>query len=177
MTKLKIGDFAPSFNLPGTDDKNYSLESFADKKIVVIVFSCNHCPYVIAYEDRLVFLQETYKEKGVIFIAINANNSSNYPEDSFENMKIRSKQKKFNFPYLSDETQKVAKAYDAVRTPEVFVFNQRRKLRYHGRIDDNVFESEKVTKNYLRNALDSILKKEPILVEDTEPVGCTIKWK
>jgi peroxiredoxin len=177
MGTVRIGDPSPSFNLPGVDGKSHILEEFQEMKVVVIVFSCNHCPTVKAYEDRMVAIQKDYANKGVRFVAINSNESKNYPEDSFENMKIRAKQKGFNFPYLRDESQSVAKAYGAQRTPEVYVFDRNRKLRYHGRIDDNVNEPKEVRFNYLRDALDAIIAGKPVPLEETEPIGCTIKWK
>ena len=141
------------------------------------MFSCNHCPTVKAYEGRLNELQRDYEEKGVVLIAINANDDKKYPEDSFENMKVRARERGFNFFYLRDESQSVAKAYGAQRTPEIFVFDEKRTLRYHGRIDDNVYESSQVGQHHLRDALDALLKAEKVSLEDIEPVGCTIKWK
>ena len=175
--KLSIGSAAPSFQLASVDDEEYSLESFKDEKIIAVIFSCNHCPYVKAYEDRMVEIQKDYKEKGVALVAINSNDDLKYPEDSLVNMKIRSKEKAFNFPYLRDEKQDIARAYGATRTPEVFVFDEKRLLRYHGRIDDNVHQPRQVTKCYLRDALDNLLNKNRVSIEHTEPVGCTIKWK
>lgn len=174
---LKIGDPAPDFNLPGVDGKDYGLDDFKDKKIVIVMFSCNHCPYVKAYEDRFVELQRDYEGKGVVLIAINPNDDKKYREDSFENMKIRARQKSFNFPYLRDENQSVARAYGAERTPEVFVLDEKRTLRYHGRIDDNVYDPRQVRQHYVRDALDSLLEGEKVPLENTEPVGCTVKWK
>ena len=177
MRTLKIGDPAPSFRLPGVNGMNYSLEDFRNKKVVIVMFSCNHCPTVKAYQDRFVELQRDYEDKGVSLIAINSNDDKNYPEDSFENMKTRAREKGFNFPYLRDESQKVAKAYGAERTPEVFVFDEKRTLRYHGRIDDNVYDPKEVRQHYLRDALDAVIIGRKVPLEDTEPVGCTIKWK
>ncbi len=177
MRTLKIGDPAPGFRLPSVDGKPYSLDDFKDKKIVIVMFSCNHCPYVKAYEDRFVKLQKDYEKKGVVLIAINSNDDKSHPEDSFENMKIRAKDKGFNFPYLRDESQSVARTYGAERTPEVFVFDEKRTLRYHGLIDDNVYEPSQVRQHYLRDALDALLSGRKVPLEDTEPVGCTIKWK
>jgi len=174
---LKIGDPALDFQLLGVDGNTYRLEDFEDKKILIVMFSCNHCPTVRAYEDRFVELQRDYKDKGVVLVAINPNDDKKYPEDSFKNMKARAKEKGFNFPYLRDETQSVARSYGAERTPEAFVFDMKRVLRYHGRIDDNVYEPDKIQQHYLRDALDAILKGQKVLVQDTEPVGCTIKWK
>jgi len=177
MKILKIGDPVPSFRLTGIDGKYYGLEDFKDKKVVIVMFSCNHCPTVKAYESRFVELQRSYEDKGVVLIAINSNDDKKYPEDSFENMKIRARERGFNFPYLRDESQVVARAYGAERTPEVFVSDEKRILRYHGRIDDNVYEPGQVRQRYLRDALDAILKGRKIPLEETEPVGCTIKWK
>ena len=177
MRTLRIGDSAPSFRLPSIDGRDYSLQDFKDKKAVIVMFSCNHCPTVKAYEDRFIELQDDYEGKGVTLIAINANDDKKYPEDSFENMKIRAKEKVFNFPYLRDESQKVAKAYGAECTPEVFVFDRKRILRYHGRIDDNVHAADQVRETYLRDAIDAILEGRGVPLEETEPVGCTIKWK
>jgi alkyl hydroperoxide reductase subunit AhpC len=132
---------------------------------------------VKAYEDRFVKVQRDYMEKEVALIAINANDDKRYPEDSFENMKVRARNKGFNFFFLRDENQNVARQYGAERTPEVFVFDKERILRYHGRIDDNVYEPSQVRKHYLRDALNALLKGKNVPVEETEAVGCTIKWK
>jgi peroxiredoxin len=176
MANLKIGDRAIDFTLTGTDGMQHSLKDYGGKYVVVI-FSCNHCPYVRAWEERMVAIQTDYAGKGVHLIAINSNDAEQYPEDNFENMKTRAKEKHFNFPYLRDEDQKVAKLYGAQRTPEVFVFDRESILRYHGAIDDNYDDPNAVKRHYLRNALDALADgtKAPIL--DTQPVGCTIKWK
>ncbi len=175
--KLKLGSPAPDFNLIGVDDKNYSLNSFADKEALIIVFSCNHCPYVKAYEGRMKQLQEDYANKGVTVVAINPNDAVNYPEDSFEEMKKRAESESFNFVYLRDEDQTAAKAYDATHTPEIFLFDKERKLAFHGKIDDNWQEPDKVVNNYLRDALDELLEGKEISVPETFTIGCTIKWK
>jgi len=177
MRTLKIGDPAIGFRLTGVDSKYYTLEDFKSEKAVIVMFSCNHCPTVKAYEDRFVELQRDYRNKDVVLIAINPNDDKKYPEDSFQNMKIRAREKSFNFPYLRDESQKVARAYGAERTPEVFVFDEKRTLRYHGRIDDNVYEPRQVRQHHLRDAINAILENKKVPLEDTEPVGCTIKWK
>jgi len=174
---LKIGSSVPDFNLPGVDGKNYTLSSFISKKILVVIFSCNHCPYVQAYEERIKEIQKDYAEKGVQIIAISSNDAVKYPEDSFEQMKIRSDEKSFNFPYLYDEDQSLARAYDATHTPEVFVFDENRKLVYHGKIDDNWQEPQKVNSKYLREALDEILLIQEVSVPETYSIGCTIKWR
>lgn len=174
---LKIGSSAPVFDLSNIDGKRYSLSSFADKKALIVIFSCNHCPYVQAYEDRIKQIQDDYKDKDVIVVAINSNEDKNYPDDSFENMKKRATEQKFNFLYLRDEDQSVARAYDATHTPEIFLFDNERKLAFHGKIDDNWQEPNRVQNHYLKNALDELLAGKEISVPETFTIGCTIKWK
>lgn len=173
---LKIGSTAPDFNLLGIDGKKYSLASFKDKKALIVIFSCNHCPYVQAYENRMIQIQKDYQSKGVEIIAINSNEDKGYPEDSFENMKKRAAEQNFNFLYLRDEDQSVARAYDATHTPELFLFDENRKLAFHGKIDDNWQEPNRVQNHYLRNALDELLAGREISVPETFTIGCTIKW-
>lgn len=174
---LKIGSAMPGFSLKAVDNKTYSSDTFKDKKVLMVIFSCNHCPYVQAYEDRIIAIQNDYADKGVAVMAINSNDDSKYEEDSFENMIRRSNEKGFNFPYLRDEDQEVAKKFDASHTPEIFVFNEKRELCYHGKIDDNWKEPEKVKSKYLRDALDELLAGKEISVPETFSIGCTIKWK
>ncbi|MFB3881649.1 MAG: thioredoxin family protein [Armatimonadota bacterium] len=173
---LDLGAKAPDFTLKGVDGKMHSLSDYADKKAVVVIVSCNHCPTVIQYEDRMVEIQRDYAGKGVQFIAINSNETDGHPTDSFDHMVERAKQKAFNFPYLRDETQETAKALGAVRTPEVFLFGPDRTLVYHGRIDDNPDDPKKVKRHDLRLALDEVLAGKKVSVPDTPPVGCTVKW-
>ena len=174
---LKIGSSAPGFDLPNIDGKRYSLNSFTDKKALIVIFSCNHCPYVQAYEGRIKQIQDDYKDKGVTVVAINSNEDKNYPDDSFENMKKRAADQKFNFLYLRDEDQSVARAYDATHTPEIFLFDKERELAFHGKIDDNWQEPNKVQNHYLKNALDELLAGKEISVPETFTIGCTIKWR
>lgn len=174
---MRIGDKAVDFDLPGVDGKRYSLASFSDRKAVVVFFSCNHCPYVKAWEDRLVAIQRDYAAKGATLVAINANDDRAFPEDSFEKMVERAKEKGFNFPYLSDESQNIARAYGAHFTPEVFLFDPDRVLRYHGRVDDNHEDASGVTSHDLRNALEAVLAGKPVPNPETPAKGCTIKWK
>lgn len=176
MAKLKIGDKAIDFILIGTDGLKHSLKDYRGK-LPVVIFSCNHCPYVRAWEDRMVAFQSAYADKGVQLIAINSNDASQYPEDNFENMKLRAREKKFNFPYLRDEDQKVANLYGAQRTPEVFVFDRDSILRYHGAIDDNYDDPDAVKQHHLRDALDALSSGTNPTRPETQPVGCTIKWK
>lgn len=166
---------APDFDLPGVDGKNHSLSSFRGKPVLVVIFSCNHCPYVKAYEDRMVSIQKDYAGKGVQFVAINSNDEKAYPEDSFAEMVKRSKEKGFNFPYLRDESQRVVEAYGGVCTPHVFAFDKARRLRYRGRIDDSK-EAPRVTTHDLRNALDDLVAGRDVRNPDTRPFGCSIKW-
>ncbi len=177
MAALKIGDKAIPFKLIGVDDQQHALSDYADKAAVAVIFSCNHCPYVRAWEDRMIQIQADYADKGVQLIAINANDATKYPDDSFQKMKERAQEKGFNFPYLYDETQEVARAYGAERTPEVFLFDGEGILRYHGAIDDNYEDPNAVQHHYLRDALDAVLAGQDPPVTETPPVGCTIKWK
>ncbi len=165
------------FSLPATDGKGYGPLDFKDKEVLVIIFMCNHCPYVKATIDRMIAIQSDYKEKSVQLLGINANDAENYPEDSFEGMQKWAMEKGINFPYLQDESQEVAKAYQAQCTPDIYVFNQERKLVYHGRIDDNWKEESEVKKQDLREALDTILKKKPVPMTQKPSMGCSIKWK
>lgn len=177
MTKLRIGERAPEFSLPGVDDKEYALSDFKAQKAVVVVFTCNHCPYVRAYEGRLVQLQRDYAGRGVQLLAINSNDSVAYPEDRFDNMVRRARDRQFNFPYLRDETQRVARAYGAEYTPEVFVLNSRFQVRYLGRIDENWQHPEKVKSHDLRDAIAAVLHHKPVQNPVTHAIGCTVKWK
>ena len=174
---LSVGSKAPDFDLPGVDGRGYSLGSFADKKAVVVVFSCNHCPYVVASEDRMIGLQADYAERGIQLVAINPNDEVKYPADRFEAMKTRAAEKGFNFPYLRDESQEVARAYGDTATPEVFVVDPAGTIVYHGRIDDNVMEPHRIRRHDLREALEELLAGKEITVKDTEPVGCSVKGR
>lgn len=174
---LHIGSKAPNFqNLPGADGKKYSLSDFSDKEILVVAFTCNHCPYVQAYEDRMITFQKQYGLKGVQLVAINANETLHYPEDSFEEMAKRAGRKGFIFPYLRDEDQTVAEAYGATHTPEFFMFDDVRSLKYHGAMDDNWKEPGSVRSPYLKQAVDALLDGRPVENAETHSIGCTIKW-
>jgi len=178
MEPLKIGNQVPKFeNLKGTDDKTYGSDTFKDAPYLLIVFSCNHCPYVKAYEDRIIDFVNEYKDRGLSTLYINSNEDQNYPEDSFDEMVKRAKEKKFPFPYVRDEDQSVAKSFGATHTPEFFLFDQDRKLRYHGRFDDNWREPNKVTRRYLQEALDALIKGKEPGEPEIHSIGCTIKWR
>lgn len=174
---VPLGQEAFDFSLPGTDGSTYSLESFNDKKVLVIIFMCNHCPYVKAVLDRLIAIQNDYAGKGVQLVGINTNDDVAYPEDSFENMKTVVAQRGISFPYLRDDNQSVARQYDAVCTPDIYVYGPERKLLYRGRIDDNWQDESKVTGRDLREALDAILDGRPVSDEQVPSMGCSIKWK
>ena len=173
---LRIGDAAPDFSLPGVDGNTHALADFGDATALVVVFSCNHCPYVQAYEDRLIAIQRDYETRKVRLVAINSNDDRTYPEDSFEQMAARSRAQGFNFPYLRDASQAVAHAYGATHTPHLFVFDRARRLRYTGKIDDNWQNPRAVTRRYLRDALDAILQDHAPTESTTHAIGCTIKW-
>jgi len=175
--KLKMDSLIPGFSLTGVDDKTYSLNDFSDKKILIVIFSCNHCPYVQAYEDRIMELQNEFEKDGIQIIAINSNDDVKYPDDSFAEMKKRAATRGFNFPYLRDETQDAAKAFGATHTPQIFLFNNDRKLKYEGKIDDNWQEPDKVKSAYLREAILEVLGNKEVSVPETFSIGCTIKWK
>lgn len=176
-TTLQLGSVLPEFKLKGTDDKLYDTTSYSGFNAMLIIFSCNHCPYVQAYENRMKKIQQDYLKDKLLLFAINSNDDSQYPDDSFESMKIRSKEKEFNFPYLRDEDQSIAKSFGATHTPEIFLFNKEKKLNFHGKIDDKWRDESLVKNKYLRNAIDEMLKDEPISVPETFTIGCTIKWK
>jgi peroxiredoxin len=174
---LQIGETAPDFNLPGTDGKNHTLKDYADCRILVVAFTCNHCPYVIGSEDRMIGFALTYAPKNVAFVAINSNDETSHPTDSMEHMIERARQKDFPFAYLRDKTQEVALAYGALKTPHFFVFDHERKLRYTGRMDDNPRTPGAETTHELTDAVDAILAGKKPPVELTNPIGCTVKWK
>ncbi len=183
---LAIGEKAPDFNLPGIDGKMYSLSSFEKSKLLVIIFTCNHCPTAQAYEDRMITLVNDYTNKGVAIVAIMPNDPRSVQlselgytdlSDSFEEMKTRAAQKKYNFPYLYDgDTETASKAYGPVATPHVFIFDQDRKLRYQGRIDDVEKPTKKPNHLDTRNALDALLAGKAVPVTTTKVFGCSVKW-
>ena len=175
LSTLALGAYAPDFDLPGVDGGRYSIGTFKGKPVLVVIFTCNHCPYVKAYEDRMVSIQRDYADRGVQFVAINSNDDKAYPDDSLSEMVKRAKEKGFNFPYLRDDLQKAAEAYGAACTPHVFAFGADRRLRYRGRIDDSK-EEDKVTTHDLKNALDDLVAGREVRTPDTKPFGCSIKW-
>jgi peroxiredoxin len=173
---IALATEAPPFDLPGVDGRRHSLDDYADAPALAVVWSCNHCPYVQAWEGRMIELQREYGDRGFRLVAVNSNDAENYPEDSFDAMKVRAEQEGFNFDYLYDDDQSVVQAYGAERTPEVFLFNSERRLVYHGAIDDSREESE-VTERYLRDAIEAVLAGDEPPVSETPPVGCSVKRK
>ena len=176
---LKIGDVIPSTEtkMKNVDEKEITLSSIKDKNGLLVIFSCNACPFVKAWESRMVALGNEYKGKGVGVVAINANDPQMVPEDGFEVMKTRYKEKGFQFPYVVDATSDLARAFGATRTPEVFLFNKEGKLIYHGAIDDDAHEPEKVKNRYLVDALHALISEKKIVNQETNFIGCTIKFR
>ncbi len=172
---LPIGAPAPDFSLPATDGKTYTLATFAGSKAIVLNFTCNHCPYAKAYEDRFMDIVRDFAPRGIAFAAINPNDETTYPDDSFENMKRRAAERGFNFPYLRDASQQTARAYGAVCTPHLFIIVAG-KIAYEGRIDENWKDPAAAKHHDLRNALTAILENRPIPATNTNPMGCSIKW-
>jgi peroxiredoxin len=176
-TMVPLGTPASDFSLPGTNNKTYSLESFKDKEVLVVIFMCNHCPYVKAVLRRLINLQNEYAERSVQFLGINSNDSKKYPDDSPVNMKELAEKKQLPFPYLFDASQEVAKAYDAVCTPDIYVYGEVRKLLYRGRVDDNWQHPDEITRHDLKEAIEAILARQPVNDDQISSMGCSIKWK
>lgn len=173
---LQIDELAPNFKLPATNGKTYELKGFRND-ILVIFFTCNHCPYVIGSDETTRKTVEKYSKKGVDFVGINSNSKNTYEEDSFPNMVKRMEEFQFPWIYLYDESQETAEAYGALRTPHFYIFNKQRKLVYTGRAVDNPKDTSKITVNDLERTLDEILSGKKISTPVTNPIGCNIKWE
>lgn len=173
--KAEFGDPCPDFQLPGVDGKNYSLRDFPTGHSLVVMFICNHCPYVQAVEERLVQLGQDLRTLQVPLIAICANDAVSHPEDSFEQMQVRACAKKYSFPYLHDETQEVARRFGAVCTPDFFVYDKNHQLAYRGRLDDSWKDASKVSRRELFEAVVALENGLP-LSPQTPSMGCSIKW-
>jgi len=173
---IQIGDKAPGFSLPATDGNTYGLSDFDAAKVLVVFFTCNHCPYVLGSDEVTRQTAEKSIPLGAKFVAINANSANTYPEDDFEHMVERMEANNFPWLYLHDESQEVALAYGALRTPHFFVFDQDRKLVYTGRGVDNPRDTTKMTVNDLERALEELLSGKPVSVALTNPIGCNVKW-
>lgn len=174
---LQIGESAPNFSLPATDGKHYTLSNFKDADILVIFFTCNHCPYVIGSDEQTRKTADKFKNKGVRFVAINANSKNTYPEDSFEHMIERMNTHRFPWVYLYDASQESAKTYGALKTPHFYIFDKNRKLIYTGRGVDSPRDLSKMSVNNLDKALSECLEGKMITVPVTNPIGCNIKWE
>ena len=174
----QIGDVATDFSLKNVNDKMVSLKDFKDAKGFVVIFTCNHCPFAKAYEDRIIAIDKKYKSLGYPVIAINPNNPDVQKDDSFDLMKKRAKEKGFTFPYLFDDGQKIYPQYGATKTPHVYLLQKTSKgniVKYIGAIDDNYSDESAVKTKYLENAINSLLKDEEIAVKTTKAIGCSIK--
>ncbi|MCB0534900.1 MAG: thioredoxin family protein [Saprospiraceae bacterium] len=172
-----VGDTARDFNLKNINGKSVSLAGLKNAEGYIVIFTCNHCPYAKAYEDRIIELHKKYSKLGYPVVAINPNDKDRQPEDSFDNMKKRAKSKKFPFVYLYDETQEIAKAYGATRTPHVYLLDKNRVVRYIGAIDDNHEDAEAVKEKYLENAIADLRAGKEVSTKETKALGCTIKWR
>lgn len=173
---LQIGHTAPDFHLPATDGKTYRLADFADAKVLVIFFTCNHCPFVTGSDEVTRATAERFAPLGVKFVGINSNSKNTHAEDSFEHMVKRMKEHRFPWVYLHDESQDVARAYGALRTPHFFVFDANRKLVYTGRGVDKPREADKITVNDLDRVLEEVTTGKPVSIPMTNPIGCNVKW-
>lgn len=173
-----VGDEASGFTLPSVDGEQVSLDELG-KKGALVIFSCNTCPYVVAYEDRMIALHNTYAPQGYPVIAINSNDDKVSPGDSFDEMKKRAKEKEFPFPYVYDKSQEVIKAYGGTRTPHVYLLNKENGkyiVKYIGAIDNNYQDATAVTERYVENAMRDVLENKKVAVETTKAIGCTVKW-
>ncbi len=173
---LQIGDKAPDFKLPATDGKTYQLSDFDDVEVLVVFFTCNHCPYVIGSDEVTRKTVDKFTPKGVRFVGINSNSKHTYVEDNFEHMVARMKQNKFPWLYLYDESQEIANAYGALRTPHFYVFDKDRRLVYTGRGVDNPRDMSQMKVNDLERAIEEHLAGKPVSVPITNPIGCNVKW-
>lgn len=176
----KVGDKVKDFKLKSTDDKVVSFKDFDKAKGFIVVFTCNTCPFAVAYEDRIIQLNKKYAVQGYPVIAINPNDIAKQPGDSFDNMKKRAAEKKFSFPYLYDETQETAKNFGATKTPHVYVLSKsgtEYTVEYIGAIDDNTYKPEEIKTKYVEKALDELLQGKKVTESTTKAIGCSIKWK
>ena len=177
MFTLQLGEKAPDFKLPATDGKTYSLDNFKTARVLVVFFTCNHCPFVIGSDEVTRATALRFKDKGVAFIGINSNSENTHPEDGFDTMVKRMEEHKFPWVYVRDKSQDVARAYGGLRTPHFFVFNHERKLVYTGRGVDNPRNTTEMTTNDLERALEEVVAGKPVSVPMTNPIGCNVKWE
>jgi peroxiredoxin len=175
--RLHAGDPAPEFALPGVDGATHRLADFSKSPLLLTTFWCNHCPYVQAWESRMIELGRKYGPRGVSFVLINSNDDRAYPEDRFEAMARRAKEKGYPFPYLRDESQEVARAYGALVTPHPMLFDRNRRLLFQGRIDDNHERPDRVTHRYLETAIEQALAGKAPAPAELPVLGCSVKWR
>mgnify|MGYP006139154097 FL=1 len=178
VSGYQIGDMATDFKLKNVDSKMVSLADYKDAKGFIVIFTCNHCPYAVAYEDRIIALDKKYKKLGYPVVAINPNNPEVQPQDSFELMQVRAKEKKFTFPYLFDEGQHIYPQYGATKTPHVYVLQKTKtgnEVKYIGAIDDNHSDEKAVKVKYVEAAVDALLKNQEVATKTTKAIGCSIK--
>ena len=179
-TGYKVGDAITDFSLKNVDGKMVSMSNYKNANGFIVVFTCNHCPFAKAYESRIMDLDKKYAAKGYPVIAINPNDPDKSPEDSYDNMIARAKEKNYSFPYVFDATQEVARAFGATRTPHVYVVEKKdgkNILKYIGAIDNNSDEPEKVTERFVEDAVNALIAGKPVPTIETKAIGCTIKWK
>ena len=176
----KVGDVARDFSLKNVDGKMISMKDMKNAKGFIVIFTCNHCPFAIAYEDRIMNLDKKYASKGYPVVAINPNDPTIVPDDSYDNMIARSLEKKYSFPYLFDATQEIATAFGATRTPHIYILEKSKDkyvVKYIGAIDNNSEDAEKADKKYVEDALEALIAGKSVPTTETKAVGCSIKWK
>jgi peroxiredoxin len=174
---LPLGTPCPDFRLPSVDGRTFARDDFRDRPVLVVMFICNHCPYVQAVEDRIVALNRDYAPRGVQLVGVCSNDPTDYPDDRPESLLRRWREKGYGFPYLIDAAQTVARDFGAVCTPDIYVYDRERRLAYHGRIDDNWQDPTRAKRHELRAALDALLADRPAAAEQHHAIGCSIKWK
>jgi peroxiredoxin len=173
----ELGAKCPDFRLPAVDGKRYARDDFGGKRALVVMFICNHCPYVKAVEDRLIRLARDFEPRGVQFVAVCSNDADSYPDDAFDKLAARWRERGYGFPYLHDEAQDVARAFGAVCTPDIFVFDEDRRLAYRGRVDDSWKDESRVTRRELAEALEALVAGQRPAREQRPSMGCSIKWR
>jgi peroxiredoxin len=174
---IAIGSACPDFDLPSVDGGRFQRDDFRAQKVLVIMFICRHCPYVIAVEDRIVELRRQFAEAGVQFVGVCSNDAKDYPEDAPDQLAARAREMDYGFPYLVDESQEIARRFDAVCTPDLYVYDENRKLAYHGRIDDSWKDAALVTQRELAAALRALVDGGQPAADQSPSMGCSIKWK